>query len=166
MFAISEIYDLAIQIEKNGEAFYRDALKKFSHPALNTLLQWLEEEEIEHQKWFTQKKGDLKNPSESVELEDIGGKILENILGDQTFSLKEADLSKIDDVKALLDLAIEFEKDTIVFFEMIRMIIDDNETLEQLNEIIEQENHHVQTLYEQAENWGEKDESLMETKGD
>ena len=159
MFAISEIYDLAIQIEKNGEAFYRDALKKFPHPGLNTLLQWLAEEEIEHQKWFTQKKEALKNPSESVDLEDIGGKILENILGDQTFSLKEADLSKIGGVDALLDLAIEFEKDTIVFFEMIRVLIDDNETLGQLNEIIEQENNHVQTLQEHAKNWGEKDQS-------
>jgi len=92
MFAISEIYDLAIQIEKNGEAFYRDALKKFSHPGLNSLFQWLAEEEIEHQKWFIQKKGALNNPSESIDLVTIGGKILENILGDQTFSLKEADL--------------------------------------------------------------------------
>ena len=159
MFAISEIYDLAIQIEKNGEAFYRDASNKFSHPGLNTLLQWLAEEEIEHQKWFIQKKEALKNPSERVDLEDIGGKILENILGDQTFSLKEADLSKIDEVDALLDLAIEFEKDTIVFFEMIRVLIDDNETLGQLNEIIEQENHHVQILQEHAKNWGEKDQN-------
>jgi rubrerythrin len=159
MFAISEIYDLAIQIEKNGEAFYRDALKKFSHPALNTLLQWLAEEEIEHQKWFIQKKEALKNPSESVDLENVSGKILENILGDQTFSLKEADLSEIDGMDALLGLAIEFEKDTIVFFEMIRVLIDDNETLEQLNEIIEQENHHVKTLQEHAKNWGEKDQN-------
>ena len=159
MFTIIEIYDLAIKVEKNGEAFYRDALKRFSHPALDSLLQWLAEEEIQHQKWFIQKRESLNNPSESVDLEDIGGKILENILGDQTFSLKEADLSKMEGVDALLDLAIEFEKDTIVFFEMIRTLIDDKETLEHLNEIIDQEHHHVRTLHEHAKNWGEPKQS-------
>jgi rubrerythrin len=146
MFTIIEVYDLASQIEKNGEAFYRNALKDLSHPGLNPLFQWLAEEEVRHQKWFSQRKDSQKNALGNADSEDIGGEILKNILGNQTFSLKEADLSNIRDMVALIKLAIQFEEDTIVFFEMIRTLIEDEKTLEQLNEIIEEEKGHVRAL--------------------
>ena len=146
MFTIIEVYDLAIQIEKNGEAFYRNALKDLSHSALSPLFQWLAEEEVRHQKWFSQRKDSQKNALGNTDLEDIGGEILKNILGNQTFSLKEADFSNIRDMVALGKLAIQFEEDTIVFFEMIRTLIEDDKTLDQLNEIIEEERGHVRAL--------------------
>jgi len=41
--------------------------------------------------------------------------MLKDILGNQTFSLKEAEVSKIRTVEELVARAIEFEKDTILF---------------------------------------------------
>jgi rubrerythrin len=76
----------------------------------------------------------------------MSGSILQSILGDQSFSLKEADLSKIDGVEALIQLAIEFEKDSILFYEMIGSFIEDSETSEKLNEIIAEENRHIELL--------------------
>ena len=52
------------------------------------------------------------------------------------------------DVEALLQLCIEFEKDTILFYEMIGSFIEDNETSEKLDEIIEEENRHIELLEE------------------
>ncbi|UCF57327.1 MAG: ferritin family protein, partial [Deltaproteobacteria bacterium] len=140
MFSIREIFDLAIQIEKNGEKFYRDALKKISNPSLRSLLEWLADEEVKHQSWFSERKETVGTKVDDVELEEMGGTILQSILGDQSFSLKEADLSKIDNVEELLQLAIEFEKDSILFYGMIGSFIEDAETSEKLNEIIEEEN--------------------------
>jgi rubrerythrin len=76
----------------------------------------------------------------------MGSSILQSILGDQSFSLKEADLSKIDSVEAYIQLAIEFEKDSILFYEMIGSFIEDTETSEKLNEIIAEENRHIELL--------------------
>jgi len=146
MFSIREIFDLAIQIEKNGEKFYRDALKKISNPSLRSLLEWLADEEVKHQSWFSERKETVGTKVDDVELEEMGGTILQSILGDQSFSLKEADLSKIDNVEELLQLAIEFEKDSILFYEMIGSFIEDAETSEKLNEIIEEENRHIELL--------------------
>ena len=76
----------------------------------------------------------------------MGCSILTGVLGDQSFSLKEADLSKIGNVKDLLQLAVEFEKDTVLFYEMIGSFIEDTETSEKLNEIIAEENRHIELL--------------------
>jgi rubrerythrin len=54
MFLIGDIIELAIQIEKNAEQVYRNALKKISDPKFVSILQWLADEEFEHARWFRQ----------------------------------------------------------------------------------------------------------------
>ena len=58
------------------------------------------------------------------------------------------------DVEALLQLCIEFEKDTILFYEMIGSFIEDTKTSEKLDDIIEEENRHIELL----EDFEEKEE--------
>jgi rubrerythrin len=146
MFSIREVIDLAIQIEKNGEQYYRDAIQKISNPSLQSMLEWLADQEGKHQSWFSERKERLETEGDDLEMEEMGSDILQGILGDQSFSLKEADLSKIDGVEALIQLAVEFEKDSILFYEMIGSFIEDVETSEKLNEIIAEENHHIELL--------------------
>ena len=146
MFSAREIYHLAIQIEKNGEKFYREALEKISNPFLRELIVWIADQELEHQEWFSKRKGVLEDKADDLDLEETGHTILQNILGDQSFSLKEADLSGVNNVEDLLRLAVEFENDSILFYEMIGSFIDDKETSEKLQEIIQEERHHVELL--------------------
>ncbi len=146
MFSAREIYHLAIQIEKNGEKFFREALEKISNSTLRELIVWIADQELEHQKWFSNRMAALENKVEDLALEETGNAVLQNILGDQTFSLKEADLSNMNNVEDLLRQAIEFENDSILFYEMIGTLVDDEETTEKLQEIIEEERNHIELL--------------------
>ena len=146
MFSIIEILDLAIQIEKNGEAFYRNGLKKVSGHSLRPLLEWLADEEAGHIRWFMEKREGALGTERPSLMEEAGMAALRDILGNQTFSLQEAELSAIRNEENLLDLAREFEKDTILFFEMVRTLVDDEGTLALLQKIIEEENHHLQLI--------------------
>ena len=148
MFTLGDIIDLAIRIEKNGEDAYRKAQEEVSNPSLASMLQWLAEQEIEHEKWFTQLKEKASTLAEDPKLEEMGKAILQGVLGDQTFSIKDADFSKIEDINSLLELSVEFEKDTVLFYEMLGAFIDDEEILGQLDKIIEEEKRHVQQLQE------------------
>jgi rubrerythrin len=148
MFTLGEIIDLAIRIENNGENAYRKAHEEVSNPSLASMLKWLAEEEVEHEKLFAQLKEELETTVEDPKLEEMGKAILQGVLGDQAFSIKDADFSKIEDINSLLELSVEFEKDTIIFYEMLSTFIDDEETLRQLDKIIEEENRHVQVLEE------------------
>ena len=140
MFEIIEIIDLAVQIEKNGEKIYRNALKRVTNPAVYTLLQKLADEELEHVEWFSSLKQKIKSATDDPKLMETGKTILNSVLGNQAFSLKDIDFSKVDRVDDLMKLAIEFEKDTILFYEMIRPLIDNTEELDHLDKIIAEEN--------------------------
>jgi rubrerythrin len=164
MFTISEIYHLAMKVEKNGEAFYREALQRASDASIQSLFLWLAEEEVRHGDWFEKRKKALVGTPEDDVIEEMGRKILEDILGDQIFSLKETDLSEVDNVDAVIQLAIEFEEDTILFFNMIKELVGDDETLVGLNEIIEEENRHVQMLGERKRGSGGEGGGLKEIR--
>jgi len=78
----------------------------------------------------------------------MGQAILQGLMLDQTFSLRDIDFSKIEHVDALLKRVIEFEKDTIYFYEMLGSFIENDEMLNILDMIIEQENRHITALRE------------------
>ena len=146
MFSIREILGLAVKLEKNGELFYRGAVPRFSNPSLVSLLKWLADEELRHMEWFMSKRAELKPEGQERDLDEIGDELLRDILGNQTFSLQEVDLSTIDDNETLIDIAIEFENDTILFYEMLLSLVENRETTDKLSEIIKEENSHIETL--------------------
>ncbi len=148
MFSIKDIVDIAIQIEQNGERIYRDAAKKIKDPSLSSLLQWLADEEVTHVKWFTALKDKVPDTGDHPEQEKIGRALLRDAVGTQNFTLKDADFSTLEQVEDLIRLAIEFEKDTILFYKMLQPLIEDRETLDQLHEIIKEEEKHVQSFKE------------------
>ncbi|MFC1813521.1 ferritin family protein [Thermodesulfobacteriota bacterium] len=148
MFSFNEILDLAIQIEENGKKFFHDASKKVTDPSLVSILKWVEEEEKEHIKWFSQLKQTAEQTTSNPQLEKMGRAILQGLVLDQTFSLQDIDFSKIEHVDALLKLVVEFEKDTVYFYEMLGSFVEDTEMLNILDMIIEQENRHIKVLRE------------------
>ncbi len=146
MFLMGDIIDLAIQIEENAESIYRKSLSKISNPALVSILEWLIDEEVAHAAWFRQLKKSIQTQVKDPAVEAMGKSLLSDVLGKQSFSLKEADFSEIQRLADLLLLAIEFEKDKVLFYTMLRPFISDDETLDFLEKIIAEENHHIQEL--------------------
>jgi rubrerythrin len=148
MFSSADIIDLAIQIEKNGEKVYRDALEGVQNQSVASILRWLADEEVEHAKWFSDLKQAVRKVPIDPRLEDMGRVILQGILGEESFSLKEADLQNLGSIDKLINLAIEFERDTVLFFQMFESFLEDRESIEHLNKIIEEERRHIQVLEE------------------
>jgi rubrerythrin len=148
MFTIGEIIDLAIQVEQNGEALYREAMAKVPNKELQSLLLWLADQEAEHAKWFRALGETVRSTPGDPKLEEMGREIFRSILGDQSFSLKEVDFTKISKIKDLLEKAIEFEKDTVLLYEMLGGFVDDQKTHHHLESIIKEEERHVDVLEE------------------
>jgi rubrerythrin len=146
MFTIREIVDMAIQLEKNAETFYRAAIAKMSTPSLEPVLICLADEERDHAQWFKKLKRVAEEAEAGGQNGEISGEALRSLVGDQKFSLAEVDLSKIESVKELIALAMEHEKDTIIFYQMLQSFIDDPETVRELDEIIAEEEQHIKLL--------------------
>jgi rubrerythrin len=148
MFSIREIIDMAIKLEKNAETFYREALARVSTPVLEPILVCLADEEREHAEWFERLKRVLQEAKAGGEEGEISGAALRSLVGDQRFSLADVDLSKIESAEELIELAVEHEKDTIIFYQMLQSFIDDPETNKELDEVIAQEEQHIKLLKE------------------
>ena len=148
MFTIKEILDMAIRIEKNGEAVYRNAIEKISNPALVSLLKWMADEEVNHAKWFSKLKQEVETFSKNPFVEEMSRELLNELLGEQSFSLKDVDFSQVERINDLIAIFIEFEEDSILFYEMLHPFIQDEDTLVQLDKIIAEENLHIERLRE------------------
>ncbi len=146
MFSINEIIDLAVQIEQNGEKLLQAAQKEVSEPELVSLLQWMENEERQHVEWFSQLRPTTKESTDMSHLEEMGKNLLKEMLGDQSFSLGDIDFSKLGNIKELITTMMEFEKDTVLFYQLIRSAVTDQETLTLLDRIVSEENRHAQRL--------------------
>ena len=148
MFSTKEIIDLAIKLEKNGEAVYRGAIAKVSMPGLVPLLEWMADEEVKHAGWFAQLKLNLETKNENPFVAEMSRELFSEMLGDKNFSLKEVDFSSIENINDLVEIFIEFEKDSIIFYEVLKPFVEDPVAREHLSKIIDEEESHIERLKE------------------
>lgn len=142
MFSAAEIIDFAVQIERNGENLCRELARQKIDPDLASLLEWMAEQEAQHAKWFSDLRLKMGITGKVSELEQFGKSLLADVLGDQGFSLQDADFSKMQNTKELLSLLLEFEGDTVLFYEMILSVVEDKKTMMLLEKIIAEEKQH------------------------
>jgi rubrerythrin len=79
---------------------------------------------------------------------ELSREVFADFLGEKSFSHQDVDFSKIERVDDLVAVFIEFEKDTILFYETLKPFIEDDDTLNNLEKIIAEENKHIAKLNE------------------
>ncbi|HBH27232.1 MAG: ferritin family protein [Desulfofustis sp. PB-SRB1] len=148
MFTITDIRDIAIQIERNGEEAYRKAARAAGDPELAKMFDWMADEEASHRLWFESIVSEKILSEDELLLEEMGRQLLQQMVADQTFSLEQSQLEDTTDFIHMLDQSAQFEQDTIDFYDFLKAIIDDPRTKEQLSSIIEEERAHKDKLAE------------------
>lgn len=146
MFTIADIRNIAMQIERNGEATYRKAAKLATDPDLAAAFRQMADEEKRHAEWFEAIEMNRELTEAEREMEAVGKTILQEMIRDKTFSLDEKKLASAETFGELINESKKFEEDTIIFYEMLSGFIDDHEIMEQLNEIIAEEKKHSEEL--------------------
>jgi len=148
LFSIAEIIAIAVQLERNGEKTYREALEASEDTGLNDLLQWMAEEERAHAEQFSQLQEKIADDEESHLVQKMSDSLVDTFIKGQTFSLEEVKFSDLRDSGELIETFIEFEKDTILFYDMLKSFILDEKIIQLLEGIIKEEEIHVQKLQE------------------
>jgi rubrerythrin len=146
MFTLTDICNIAIQIEENGAETYRNASKGVQDPKLAEVLLWMAREEEKHAGWFASIQSDQTLSPEQKEMAAIGRSLLTDIMKSNTFSLDRKKLEEARDFTEILAQSIEFERDTILFYEILLDFLDNDETREKLKMIIREEQSHIKKL--------------------
>ena len=99
-----------------------------------------------HAQWFS----NLSAAGVAIEANPIQDEfrrmLFDRIVGQKSFSLEAYDFTEIHTIHALLRVFIAFEKDTILFYELIASLTTDAQVSQQLDQIIAEERQHIKTL--------------------
>jgi rubrerythrin len=148
LFSTNELLDMAIKLEKNGEAVYRNAIEKVAKPEFIALLDWMADEEVKHANFFSNLKLELETNFANPFVEEMSRELFDDLLGDKNFSLKEVDFSLVENSDDLIGIFLEFEKDSVIFYTVLEPFVEDPGAREHLKKIIEEENRHIKHLQE------------------
>ena len=147
-FSINEIIEMAVEIEKSGYAFYDSALKRKDLDNKGCeLLTKLRDQERQHEIVFTNlhTKEDLALMDLGKEQETVND-YLRAIINYRIFNNPSAAIKTVENAKnelELIETALNFEKDTLLYFQGIKDIIQDTKAKETLEKIIKEEISHI-----------------------
>jgi rubrerythrin len=147
MFTAVEVFDLAIQVEANGERYYRFAQSRVIRDPLRELLAWLADQEVQHTGTLQQLKEEACGAAGSFEqIDGLSRTALRSAMGRHAFSLDELEIHSIRNEKELLQFAIGFEEDSIQFYEFIAFFISEPRVLAAIDRIRAEELDHKRLL--------------------
>jgi len=158
-FSINEIVELAVQIEHNGFAFYHEATKHKNLDAASLeLLADLRDAELNHEKTFLALRddADLKSLQLTQDWELVAS-YLKTIVDSRIFNTEDAAIrlaTQASGVKSILDYAIQFEKDTLLYFHTIKDALTSPKAQTAVARIIHEEISHVLRLSDYKKSLG------------
>ncbi len=150
-FSINEIIEMAVQIERNGYAFYHEATKRRDmDPQSLEFITWLRDAELEHERTFMalREDADMQDLELTQDWEMVSA-YLKTIVDGRIFNSQEAAIRKATEAKdmsTLVDNAITFEKDTLLYFHALKDSISHPRAQQALGRIINEEVSHVMRL--------------------
>lgn len=150
LFRASELVELAIAIERNGEEFYTSLKESAQGEKAREVFDWLAAEEKKHIEVFQALLEPLKKhePVETYPGEYEG--YMKEVADSHVFIKKDAGKRLAKGFGSSLEgitMAVRFEKDTILFFQAMRQFIPDAQW-ETVDELTNEERKHIVKLKE------------------
>lgn len=150
LLSAEEIFALAKQIEKSGQAYYRAVAESTGSAELRRLFEHLAEQEARHYAYFDR----LSREYPELEIDQAGWEETSAYIratSDSRFFIgedKAIGLARtVTEPKAAIDIAIGFEKDTLLFFyELLNLTPPGSRSA--AAEIVEEEKRHIRMLSE------------------
>lgn len=145
-FTADDVFEMAVQLERSGAKFYRDAAQHTDNPEHKKLLEKLAEMEVEHEKTFMNLRSKLSEKEKVTTVFDPQNEsvlYLRSLADTKVFFEKKIDLSSM---KSVLKTAITAEKDSIVFYLGMKDIVPEKYGKDKMDKIIKEEMGHIRML--------------------
>jgi len=147
-----EILEIAINIERNGADYYRKATELFENEGLKKLLLQLAEWEETHIEAFKQmaksvetyidELGDFR-PEEYIK---ITPRAMASLAVFSTGSDPEQMIRGLKNRREILEKALKFEKDTIIFYQGLKDFAGNSAGFDKIDQIISEEQKHIDII--------------------
>ena len=151
-FNAFEIFEMAEQIERNGVKFYRKAAEGISDRDVRQMLLDLADMEAEHEETFAGMRKQLSDRERELRVFDPENEValyLQAMASGHVFDLKKdpgEQLTGTETVEDILKLAIDAEKDSIVFYLGLKDFVPAKAGKDRVEAIIKEEMGHIAVL--------------------
>lgn len=151
-FNAAEVFKIAIEIEENGRVFYRKARERIADPEVKEIFRDLEQQEMEHKRRFQEMKEGLPRQATERTVWDPENELdryLKMMADQHVFRTEdevEERLRGVNDAVDALRLAIEFEKDSVIFFLSMQDATEEEKGRELIGLLVKEEQDHLRRL--------------------
>ncbi|MBA7595116.1 hypothetical protein ES703_02075 [subsurface metagenome] len=156
-FSGYEIGEMAIQIERNGKAFYEELARKSNEADMRTFFKYLADQEDVHLERFKELRDRLSKegyvaPYDWDEARDyLAALVSKEVFADENMGARLA--KEAPDEATAFDAAIGLEKDSLLFYhEMMRFVNKADHPL--IEAIAEEERKHITDLTQKRKERG------------
>ena len=148
-FNASEIFQVAISIEENGEKFYRHAVRITEDDDTKEIFNYLADEEVDHKKTF---ENLLSKMEKHEPFEDYPGEYFDYLRAyvDKiifTTEVLDKEISRIKNTLSAINFGIQRELDSILYYHEIKQFVPESQH-KLIDKIIDEERNHFSKLTE------------------
>jgi rubrerythrin len=149
-FNADEVFEMAEDIERQGASFYTKAAGLFSDADIKNLLEGLSKMEVAHEKAFKKMRSDiLSDAFKGYDPDEMAIAYIHAFTEGKVFA-KGADMCDALNAKStlseILKMAIEAEKNSILFYTGIKKALPETMAKEAIEDIIGEEMKHIVML--------------------
>lgn len=147
-YSSSEIVEMAVQIEVCGEAFYDEALNLTDNPKVREIFTFMRDEEKRHAALFRKILSRLVDAEAEWRQDETYLGYMRTLVEERVFPGPEGVRGLVRELgseRAAIEKALQFEKDTLLFFFEIREMVSEA-SKSVVDEIVDEERRHVREL--------------------
>lgn len=148
LYQAAEVLDMAVQIEKNGLAFYTGCAAAQASEQLGELFGYLAEQEKLHIKVFSDMKQGLEERTLPESYPGETQAYLASLVSDRVFPADQEGACRPEEITDPMDaiaIALSMEKQSILFYSGLRALVRASEQ-QVMDRVIEEEHEHVRRL--------------------
>ena len=152
-FNAFEVLTMAERIETNAQSFYQLASEMVDNPDISELFSNLAAWEKEHETLFSDMRSGLSKDEKASTAIDPYDEImlyLSEMADEHVFVKKDLDPASVIDERStpedVINLAIEFEKESILFFLVLKRLMSKRSGSEAIQKVIDEEVSHMAYL--------------------
>jgi rubrerythrin len=154
-FNALEIFEMAEQVERNGAKFYRKAAEIIPDTKMQQILLDLAAMEDRHERTFAEMRKQISPKQRELvtyDPENEASLYLQAMADGHVFDVNKdisLQLSEKESVEEILKMAIQAEKDSIVFYLGLKDFVPAEAGKEKVEDIIDEERGHIVVLSRQ-----------------
>ncbi|WP_448384194.1 ferritin-like domain-containing protein [Desulfosoma sp.] len=151
-FNAAEVFQIAVEIEENGKTFYEKALAKIDDPDVQAIFKDLALQEVEHKKKFMELKAKLPQQASQPTVFDPNNEMANylKMMADghvfRTSDNVDRKLAQVKDAVDALRMAMEFEKDSVIFFLSMQDATEEEKGRQFIGLLVKEEQEHLRRL--------------------